>query len=408
MSQWKARLGFPQATQGTYGFLLVLVIDALGSGLFIPISILYFQVTANLPLPIIGLALTIATICTLPITLLTGSLVDRFGARRLTACSQLIQTIGLLGYLFVQTIPGMFIMAVLVTGGTRMFYAASTVLVVEIASPHERDRWYGLIGAIRNVGMMLGGFIAGFVLATNNPDIYRLLIGISAFCYLVAAVFLLRLPEPGYKPIEQATPMPYKAILKDRPFLGFLVSNLSFLICNVMIGIALPIYVTRAVQAPPWLLPALTINSLVGIGFQTLIVRFLEPYRRTRIIGTAALVWCVSSGLFALAPFIPRSWLAPYFFGVVAIHTLASLMYNPTAGALAADLGPIALRGRYLAAVEFSWGIASALTPALFTALYAITPPLPWIGLAVIVAISGVSILWLERRFPARAVRTSK
>ena len=43
MSQWKKHLGFPE-TQGTYGFLLVLTIDALGSGVYLPLSILYFQV----------------------------------------------------------------------------------------------------------------------------------------------------------------------------------------------------------------------------------------------------------------------------------------------------------------------------------------------------------------------------
>ncbi|QBD76910.1 MFS transporter [Ktedonosporobacter rubrisoli] len=408
MKQWKTQLGLPQTTQGTNGFLLVLIIDALGSGLFLPISILYFQVTAGLPLPIIGLALTIATICTLPITLLTGSLVDSFGARRLTACSQIIQTIGLFGYLFMHTIPGMFLMALLITGGNRMFYAASTVLVVEIASPDERDRWYGLIRAIRSAGNTLGGILAGFVVATNNPAIYRLLIGSSAACYLIAASLLLRLPEPNYRHDAQASPAPYLAILKDGPFLGFLISNLPFLLCNLILGIALPVYITEAVQAPSWLLPALSFNTLLGIGLQTLVVRFQEPYRRTRIIGAAALTWCISCSLFALALFIPRALLVPYCFFVVALHTFASLMYNPTAGSLVAELSPLASRGRYLAAIEFSWGIASAITPALFTALYAFAPALPWLVLSVLVAISGMAILQLERRFPARAVRSGK
>lgn len=135
MSQWKTLLGFPD-TQGTHGFLLVLIIDALGSGMYLPLSILYFQVSTRFSLPIIGLTLTIATICTLPLTLLAGSLVDRFGARRVTAASQLIQAIGLLGYLLVHALPLLFLMVLLVTGGTRIFYAARTALVVEIASPY--------------------------------------------------------------------------------------------------------------------------------------------------------------------------------------------------------------------------------------------------------------------------------
>jgi len=150
MSQWKTHLGFPQ-TQETGGFLLVLIIDALGSGISLPLTILYFH-TAGFSLPMIGLALAIATLCTLPLTFLAGSLVDRLGARRVTASSQLIQALGLFGYLFVHTVPLLFLMALLITGGIRMFYAAHTALVAELASPDERDRWYGLAGAIRNGG----------------------------------------------------------------------------------------------------------------------------------------------------------------------------------------------------------------------------------------------------------------
>lgn len=408
MSHWKTLLGFPE-TQGTYGFLLVLTIDALGSGMYLPLSILYFQVTMGFSLPIIGLTLTIATICTLPLTLLTGSLVDRFGARRVTAGSQLVEAIGLLGYLFVHAVPMLFLMALLVTGGTRMFYAARTALVVDIASSHERDRWYGLSEAIRNVGLGLGGFLVSLVLAMNHPDLYRLLIGVSALCYLLAGSLLLRLPEPRYRLVGQGTQARSGAILKDRVFLGFLTSNIPFPLCALMLGTALPIYITEAVHAPTWILgPALILNALLVIGCQTLVVRVLEPHRRTRAIGAAALVWCLSCSLFVLALIVPGFLLIPYLLLVVALHTLASLLYTPTASALVADLGPTSQHGRYLAAYEFSWGVANALTPVLFTVLYAVTPALPWMVLAVMVAASGWITLWLERRLPAQAVRANR
>lgn len=408
MKRWKTQLGFPE-TRGTYSFLLVLIIDACGSGLFLPLSIVYFQITASFPLSIIGLTLTIATVCTLPMTLITGVLVDRFGARRVTATSQIIQAVGLLGYLFVHAIPVLFLMALLVTAGTRMFYAACTVLVAEIAAPHERDRWYGLVGAIRNVGLGVGGFFAGLVLAMHDPIIYRLLIGISVFCYLIAGSLLLRMREPERKRIEQATKAPYQAILQDRLFLGFLTCNISFLLCALMPGLALPFYITEAVHAPAWIVGSiLALNSLLIISCQTLIVRLMESRRRTRAIGLAALVWCGACCLFALALIIPRSFLVPYLFLVAVIYTLASLLYAPTASALVADLGPLALRGRYLATYEFSWGVASALMPALFTVLYTATPALPWLVLAALTAASGTGMLWLERKFPKQAIRVDK
>jgi MFS family permease len=303
----------------------------------------------------------------------------------------------------------MFIMVALVTAGTRMFYAATATLIVELAAPHELDRWFGFIGAIRNVGLGIGGFLAGFVLATSNPDFYRLLIGICATCYLIAGCLLLCLPEPQQRSSKQEIKAPYGQILHDHLFLKFLVSNVAFILCILMLGTSLPVYVTEALHAPAWIPgPALTLNSLLVIGCQTLVVRLLEPYRRTRAIGMAALVWCLSCSLFALAPIAPGSLIIPYLFLAVAIHTLGSLLYGPTVSALIADLSPSTLRGRYLATYEFAWGIASALMPALFTSLYAVTPILPWISLVGMMAVSGVSVLLLERRFAAHIVGGGK
>jgi len=73
---------------------------------------------------------------------------------------------------------------------------------------------------------------------------------------------------------------------------------------------------------------------------------------------------------------VPDFLLAPYLLLVVVLHTLASLLYTPTTSALVADFGSANLRGRYLATYEFCWGIASAITPVLFTTFYAVTPAL--------------------------------
>ncbi|GLV53511.1 hypothetical protein KDH_03640 [Dictyobacter sp. S3.2.2.5] len=314
-----------------------------------------------------------------------------------------------MGYLFVHTVPVFFIMALLVTAGGRIFFAASASLIVDIATPRELARWFGLVGVIRNVGLGIGGLLAGIVLATHNPDIYHMLISASSLCYLLAASLLLHLSEPGQRDYEQVEKVPYKAILQHRQFIFFLISSISFPLCSMMLATAFPVYVTEAVHAPDWLPgPALLLNSLLVIGCQTFMVRLMEPFRRTRTLGLAALMWGISCGCFALALFIPPFLVVPYLFLVVAIHTLASILYGPTTSSLVADLGPVALRGRYLATYEFSWGVASALTPALFSNLYVVTPSLPWLFLAALVSVSGMSLLWLERRLPARVVWAKK
>ncbi len=96
-----SRLGLLRL-RGTGGFLVALLVDALGTETFTPISMLYVHVVARLPLPAIAVVLTIAMVLTLPLTPLTGALVDRFGARRLVIASHLLQAMGFLGCHFAR------------------------------------------------------------------------------------------------------------------------------------------------------------------------------------------------------------------------------------------------------------------------------------------------------------------
>jgi MFS family permease len=88
----------------------------------------------------------------------------------------------------------------------------------------------------------------------------------------------------------------------------------------------------------------------------------------------------------------------------VVVNTLASLIANPTAIALAAASSPAHLQGRYLAVYQFSCGIASALSPLVFTLLYTLGPAWPWFALIGPTLVAGLIMVRLESYLPARAV----
>ena len=70
-----------------------------------------------------------------------------------------------------------------------------------------------------------------------------------------------------------------------------------------------------------------------------------------------------------------------------------------------ATASPEGMRGRYLAAFQFSWSIAGILTPGLFTLLYAAGPMLPWIAVGGMALAASAGLLPLESRLPPHAVR---
>lgn len=84
---------------------------------------------------------------------------------------------------------------------------------------------------------------------------------------------------------------------------------------------------------------------------------------------------------------------------------MADVMHAPISMALAAAVAPHEVRGRYLAAFQYSFTFATIIGPAFFTSLFSVGRAVPWAGLAILNGASIVAVLLLERRLPAQGLR---
>src|ERR1700761_1235052 len=91
-------MGRVPVNRGRAALLAALAVDMAGSGLFLPISLLYFLAVTDLSLTTIGLLLSAATIVSLPVPVLVGHLVDRFGPRGIVVGAQVLQGLGFAAY----------------------------------------------------------------------------------------------------------------------------------------------------------------------------------------------------------------------------------------------------------------------------------------------------------------------
>jgi MFS family permease len=418
--------GIPRM-RGREPLVLAFLVDALGTGLYQPFSLLYFQKIAQLGLPSIGAVLTLATFLTLPVNPITGSLVDRFGARRLVVVSQMLQALGFLGYLAVRGIPLLFATALLVTTGNRVFYSAATTLVAEVAGQGEQHRWYSFVGATQNVGLLVGGGLSGLIVAFGGPTGYRALILANGCSFLLMALALcwqrtarqsneLIQGPSGDRAERSSGDAPcrrpptferggYRVVLANRPFLVLVACTVVFALCPLMMSLGLPIYTTETLKLSTTTVGTLfAFNSLLVICTQTLTVRLLESLRRTRSLMIACLLWVAGCMLFAQAPLIPSVLLLPYVFGTVAVYTLASMIAGTMSVALAAASSSAQTLGRSMALFELAWGIAGAIAPGMFAWLNAAGPSCVWIVLIGPVLLVCPLLLWLEARLSAHVL----
>jgi MFS family permease len=295
----------------------------------------------------------------------------------------------------------------LVTAGTRVFYTASTALIAEVAGHDERDRWYGLVGATQWMGQATGGLLAGFIVALGGTSSYRVLILANVLSFLLTAITLSwhKTSPASHPQLTTAEPVGYRVVFADRPFLVLVVCNVVFALVLLVQSTGSPLYMIEALKTSTVVIGALGVfGTLLMICTQTLTIRLLESYRRTRSLAVASLIRAVGCALLASALLLPRFLLVPYLFGIVAVNTLSGLIMSPVTTALAAASSPPHLQGRYMAVYQFSWGIAAAIAPTVFTSLYALGPSWPWIALTGPLLAAGLIMILIESRLPPHAV----
>jgi MFS family permease len=388
-----------------------LAVDSLGNGLFLPLSLVYFVQLTDVPLALIGVLLSIANAITLPIPVWVGTLADRFGALPLVVGAQLLQAVGFLAYAWVAGPVGILVSAALVAIGVRFFWSSVFTAIADHVdggtSRRSRDTWYALANGARTAGLAAGGLVTGIVVADGREATYRGVAYVAAGCFALAAVLITAFVRTGpghaHEPLARSG---YATLLRDRPFLGLIALNSVYALSSMMLGVALPTVVLTWLAQPAWLTSVVLAGNAVLIALLSApVVRRLDGFRRTRSIVVAALLWtgwCAS--LAVLGPG-QAGWILPALIGGTLLFTAAELVHAPVSMGLAAAVAPPAARGRYLATFQYSFAVSSIIAPAFFATLFELGPPLPWIALGLLNAVSVVGVLVLERTLPVRALR---
>lgn len=376
----------------------------LGMGIFIPISLLFFTEVSGISLQATGLALGFAGLLTLPLPLVLGGLIDRLGPRDVVVVALVLQSVGSFGSLLIWNVWTLGLTALVGAVGNRMFWSSVFGLVADIVPASDRDRWYGAMSAAQAAGFGLGAFAAASLIAVGGPGAYPTMVVLNAVAFLLAAGLIFGRVTGGRARV--AAVQTTTRLMPDSRYLSYIGVNSLFAVCTGAIGICLPVYVSTALDAPDWVVGVLLGTNTAAIAlFQSLVVRWVRPFRRTRTLGASGLTWAVWGVMSALALVVPAAYLVPFLFLAVLVYTAAELLHASTSMSLAASAAPEGARARYLSAFQLSFAVANTVSPILFTQLFAVGPAAPWVMIAVIGVSASVGMIRLERRLPSGADR---
>src|SRR4051812_19424331 len=250
-----------------------------------PVSMLYFLVATDLTLVQVGGAISLASLVALPSGPVIGSIVDRVGAKKVLLAGNLLQGVGFVAYLVSDSFAAVTAWTVVVAVGRTAFWGSYGNIVAAISVPGERERWFGFLGALRNVGFAVGGLVSGVAITIGTQSAYAAVVVANAASYAVAFVLLLAVPATEHRP-HQKQPGSWATVLRDRPYRVLWCAQLTFSMAMMVLNFAMPVYATAVLGLPGWVSGAVfTINTImVGLG-QGLVVRAMTGRGRWRLMG---------------------------------------------------------------------------------------------------------------------------
>ncbi|PZE90082.1 MFS transporter [Curtobacterium sp. MCBD17_008] len=201
-----ARFRAPLASLHEHRFVTSAVLtDTIGAGLTLPLTIVYFTITTDVSLAVIGVLSTVASLVALPIGLVGGVLTDRFGARASMVLNNLLSAAGFTLYLSAHDPVVIFAAFFLANASERLYWTSWITYVHDLAAGRPFERWFAFLEATKAAALGAGAIVAAVTLAHGHQDGLRWLV-LANVVTSVAAAVVFATQRTGHRTPQAAAP----------------------------------------------------------------------------------------------------------------------------------------------------------------------------------------------------------
>jgi MFS family permease len=386
------------------------LVSAFGNGVLIPFLFLYLHNVRGIGLGVAGLI--VATNATVSIVAgpLSGTLVDRYGGRRVLAIALVILTVGYGSFAFVQE-PWQGFAAAFVAGvGNGFFWPAQSTLLASLSPPERRHATFAMQRVMMNLGIGLGALVGGVIANVDRPGTFVTLFLVDAATFLVyLGVLVAAVPAPAATSHGHgARPGSYMEVFRHRAFLGVVGLNTLFIFAGMSGFELLPVFAKNEANVTEKAIGVIFfVNTVVIVLAQLPIAKLSEGHRRMRMLAALGVLWAGCwVAVSAVAGSADGRSAALLLAVVMGAFGIGECIHGAVQAPLVSDLAEPRLLGRYMALSALSWQLGFALGPAVGGFLLAVSPTGIWLLWAAMCGAGAVLAVVLERTIPTAARRT--
>ncbi|HUN81725.1 MAG TPA: MFS transporter [Phycisphaerae bacterium] len=288
----------------------------------------------------------------------------------------------------------------------ELYRPGASAMIGDLTPPATRPHAFGLMYVSINLGFAIGPAVGGALAGRFGfPWLFRADAFTSAAYGLIVLLALretLHLAHRQSQAAGETTRVSLRDaaahIVRDRPFLTLCAGNILFAICFMQSMSTFPLYLAERGISTETYGRLIALNGVIIVALQLPVTHWMARYQRGSVIVAAALVTAVGIGLTGFASSV---W---QYAATVLIWTFGEIMQASCLFAIAADLAPPAMRGRYMGVFGMSYSLAMSLSAPIGGEILArFGGGYVWLG----AFLSGCSsaLLYLSIRAHIRAVQ---
>src|SRR5207247_10632936 len=177
-----------------------------------------------------GLALAVGGVAALAAGIGAGTLVDRIGGRNTLLLGLVQQSAAFALFPLVRQPWHAIALLSLEGAGTACFWPGQSTLLTRLASAEERSSALSVQRVTMNLALGLGGSGGGLIATTSDPGSFTTLFLLDAatFFVFVGVLSTIREPAPAEEEQDAEAGEGYRAVIRDRNFLGLLGLDVLF------------------------------------------------------------------------------------------------------------------------------------------------------------------------------------
>jgi MFS family permease len=391
----------PQLTREVYVLEAGALLNAFGNGVVLPFLLIYLHNVRGIPFGLAGLAAAVQSTAALGSGFVAGSLADRIGPKRVLLAALVVMTVAFACMPLVHAAWEAFVVYTVWGLGSGSFWPSQSALLADLTQPARRAQAYGLQRLSMNLGVAVGGLVAGLIASVAHPFSFTVLFLIDCATFVAYLAVVVRVRAPARNADHAAGS--WRSVARHRTFAAFTVLNAAFMAAAISLMVELlPAFAKNVAHVNEREVGIVFALDAVGIVvLQLPVVKLAEGRRRMRGLALMGTVWAVS----LLAVWAAGRWTqATVAFGILCgamlVFAVGECLHGAIHAPLSVDLAPPHLVGRYVAAASISWQVGWIVGPAGGGFLLQHRPLLFWPIAAAANVACAAAALALERKLP--------